>query len=95
METVTPVRHVPPAEVSQMLARARMRRGWRLREAAARLGISAGYLSRLECGQRAPSVRMARRLAEGLRLTDAERAELYAVAVTDEDRGRGPLPVSA
>jgi transcriptional regulator with XRE-family HTH domain len=78
-------RRTMPTEVGQMLGRARMRAGLRGTEAARLLDISRQYLVRLESGQRAPSTDMADRLAVVLGLTEAERAELMAVAVVKPD----------
>ncbi|MBC3843492.1 helix-turn-helix domain-containing protein [Streptacidiphilus sp. 4-A2] len=60
----------PPA------AAARFRSGLRGREAAWLPGLSPGYLVRLESGQRVPSVTVARRLAEVLKLTEDKTAVL-------------------
>ncbi len=76
-------RRTMPVEVGVMLAEARMRPGWRRKEAARILGIAPTYLFNLEAGLRCPSVTVARHLAEGLRLTDAEHAVLLAAAVDD------------
>lgn len=73
-----------------MLSAARLRRGLRLREAARALGISASYLAHLEASRRCPSRTIASILADGLGLTDAERAQLDAAAVDggrDHQRG--------
>lgn len=75
------------AEVGAMLAAARMRCGWRGRECARLVGIDAGYLVRLESGQRVPSRVIAEKLAEVLHLDDVEREQLFAVAVDDAGRG--------
>jgi transcriptional regulator with XRE-family HTH domain len=77
------VRRTPPPEVGLRLAAARQRAGLAGREAARRLGTSSGYLADLERGRRCPSVGMARRLADVLALTEAERADLFACAVDD------------
>jgi transcriptional regulator with XRE-family HTH domain len=78
-------RHVPPAELGPMLGTARMRAGYRLREAARVLGLSPSYLVCLEASTRCPSRTVARILADGLALDDDERALLFAAAV---DGGR-------
>jgi len=80
-------RRTMPAEVGQMLGRARMRAGWRGRECARLAGIDQSYLVRLESGQRAPSRVIAEGLAELLHLDDNERAMLLAAAVDDAGRG--------
>ena len=66
-----------------MLADARLRCGWRRKEAARILGVSPSYLFNLEAGRRCPSVTVARRLADGLALSESERALLLAAAVDD------------
>lgn len=48
--------------------------------------ISAGYLCRIETGQRCPSTAVARRLAEMLPMTESERAELFAAALPNVGR---------
>lgn len=80
------VRRIPPAELGPMLGTARLRAGYRLREAARLIGVSHVYLLRLETGQRCPSVTVARCLAEEFALTEDERELLFAAAVTDAGR---------
>lgn len=77
------IRRQPPPGLGGMLAAARMRRGWRRREAARILGLAPSYLFNLEAGLRCPSVTVARRLAEGLGLDGPERAQLFGCAVSD------------
>ena len=72
-----------PAEVGRMLAEARMRCGWRRKEAARILGIAPTYLFNLEAGLRCPSATVARHLADRLALTDSESTVLLAAAVDD------------
>ncbi|MCU1616872.1 MAG: family transcriptional regulator [Frankiales bacterium] len=80
------MRRTPPAGLGPMLGAARMRAGYRLREAARRAGINHAYLLHLETGQRVPSMAVATSLAEMLDLDEAERAQLFAAAVDDAGR---------
>src|ERR1700754_830985 len=52
------------AEVGPRLRRLRVRRGWPVRARAAKPGISKSTLSRLESGQRKPSLELLLPLAE-------------------------------
>lgn len=82
MEQDTPTvreRRMPPSTLGPMINRARMRKGWRRREAERKLGIASGYLARIEMGARCPRPGMAEHLANGLDLTDEERTELAAM----------------
>ena len=79
-------RRTMPAEVGQMLGRARMRAGFRLREAERLLNMKHPYLLRLESGERVPSKTVAERLALLLGLDEDERATLLAAAVDDAGR---------
>lgn len=56
-----------------------MRKGWRCREAERRLDMAVGYLARIEIGLRCPKPATAEHLANGLDMTEAERAELAAM----------------
>ena len=76
-------RRIPPPGLGEMLSQARMRAGWRRREAARILGVSPTYLFNLEAGLRAPSRTMAQILVDGLYLGDEERALLLDAAVAD------------
>ncbi|WP_034090157.1 helix-turn-helix domain-containing protein [Streptacidiphilus albus] len=76
-------RRTMPAEIGVMLAAARIRCGWRRKEAARILGIAPTFLFNLEAGLRCPSVTSARQLAAGLALSEAERTALLAAAVDD------------
>jgi hypothetical protein len=87
MDTTIRERRIPPAQLGVMLGNARLRRGYRLREAARIGGISAAHLCLLETGQRTPSRTMADVLVELLDLTDDEQEQLYAAAVDDAGRG--------
>lgn len=78
---------ISPAGLGTMLNTARLRRGWRLREAARLLGLPASYLLDVEAGLSRPSRAVAELLADGLQLDDAERAHLLACNDA-EDLGR-------
>ena len=69
-----------PPDVGWSLAQARRRLGLSQRAAADRAGISRPFLTRLEAGQRAPSVAVATRLAFVLRLSDRDRGVLLGHA---------------
>lgn len=79
-------RHLPPPGFGAVLAAARHRRGWSQRTAAARIGVSNGYLAMLETDRRAPSRTVAEALIETLDLSgdDADIVDDAAV----EDAGR-------
>jgi transcriptional regulator with XRE-family HTH domain len=79
-------RRTPPAELGQMLRRARARRGLGQTEAGRLAGLSKGYLCHLENGTRTPSMAVAEVLADVLRLTLTECQQLYGTAVTDAGR---------
>lgn len=70
-----------PEPVASMLARARRRHHWSYRQAAEKVGATAGYLCHLEHGQRSPSTVMAEVLIVGLKLKPADAARLRAVAL--------------
>lgn len=65
-----------------MLAAARKRCGWSIRQAAARVGVAGGMIGMLETATRAPSRVVADRLVAAYRLADAEAAQLLAEAVS-------------
>ncbi|MEU4492968.1 helix-turn-helix transcriptional regulator [Streptomyces sp. NPDC023998] len=69
---------IPAVGLGPMLNAARLRRGWRLREAARPLGLSASYLLDVEAGPCRPSRAVADLLADGLQLNDPARAHLFA-----------------
>ncbi|RAG86359.1 XRE family transcriptional regulator [Streptacidiphilus pinicola] len=87
-------RRTAPSGLGEMLNRARLRTGWRRREAARILGIAPSYLFDLEVGLRSPSVTVAQSLADGLALTDPERAALLAAAVADAGPNRPIRPAA-
>ncbi|OEJ29795.1 hypothetical protein AR457_29905 [Streptomyces agglomeratus] len=69
-----------------MPRQARERAGLGLREAARKAGLSGGYVTHLEAGDRSLSLTLAKRIAEALELGEDEQAMLYGVAVTDAGR---------
>ncbi|WP_042427552.1 helix-turn-helix domain-containing protein [Streptacidiphilus anmyonensis] len=77
------IRRTPPAGLGPLLNRARLRAGYRLREAERLLAVSHPYLLRLESGERVPSRAVASRIAALFVLDDDERAKLFAAAVDD------------
>jgi transcriptional regulator with XRE-family HTH domain len=72
--TITP-------ELAAMLAAARRRRGWPLREAARNVGVSVGTIGHLEKGRRAPSTVVAEAIIRAYDLSPADAAMLLAEAV--------------
>ncbi|MER7309937.1 helix-turn-helix transcriptional regulator [Streptomyces griseoluteus] len=79
-----------------MLRRARTRRGLGQGETGRLVGLSQGYISNLERGQRTPSLTVAEALADVLGLSLRECQQLYAAAVTDAGRySRQRLPQAA
>jgi hypothetical protein len=85
-------RHLLPADLAAELRAARLRVG-SLRRCAARAGIAAGYLSRLERGERAPSVSVARDLCDALKLEHNLAERLLAAAVPYVGRDWTPPPI--
>lgn len=81
-------RRTLPRDVGDALRRARVARGWSVREAERRLGVSHPYLLRLERGERCPSLMVAVRLAIVLDLKDAVAERLYELAVSRGPDGR-------
>ncbi|MFF3092126.1 helix-turn-helix domain-containing protein [Streptomyces cyaneofuscatus] len=77
------IRRTPPADLGPMLAAARERTGYTRRRVSIAAGLGRNYFGLIEGGHRTPSRVTAERLAEVLQLTDQERAQLYAAAVTD------------
>lgn len=61
---------------TRRLIELRIRRGLSQRSLARRLGISSGYMSQLETGQRNPSPRMAKNICE---LLNVEFDELFDI----------------
>ncbi|MEV5611504.1 helix-turn-helix transcriptional regulator [Streptomyces sp. NPDC052225] len=80
------VRRTPPKALGPLLRDARQRAGLTQGQTSRDAGIPQPYLSRLEAGQRVPSMAVAERLADVLRLTLPECRTLYAAAVSDAGR---------
>lgn len=76
-------RHVLPADLAAELRVARLRLGLGLRQLERLICISRGYLSRLERGERCPSVVVAEALAVSLKLDSSVRARLLELARPD------------
>lgn len=66
-----------------MLAAARRRRRWSLREAARNIGVAHGMIAHLEHARRAPSATVARKIIRAYQLTEAEAEMLCAEAIDD------------
>jgi transcriptional regulator with XRE-family HTH domain len=79
-------RRVITPDVAAMLAAARRGRGWSLREAARRAGVSPGTIVHLEAARRAPSIIVAEDIIEAYGLPPADAARLRSAAVTDAGR---------
>lgn len=73
-----------------MLAAARRDRGWSLREAARRAGVTPGTVVHLEKGRRAPSIAVAEDIIAAYRLPYADAERLRSAAVTDAGRSSPP-----
>lgn len=86
MDAVVRYRRTPPADMGPMLRAARERADLTVTEAARLAGIGQPHLSLLEAGRRVPSASVAQRLADVLRLDDADRARLLSAAVGDAGR---------
>lgn len=86
-------RHEPPDYLPGLLVAGRRRTGRNQTAAARAAGVSRSYLSRLERGQRCPSIVVADALARSLHLTDAERSAVCAAGV--EGVGRDWCPSDA
>jgi DNA-binding XRE family transcriptional regulator len=69
------------AGLSAVLAAARRRRGWSVREAARNIGVAAGTVVHLEKGRRAPSTVVAESIIRAYQLDSGEAAMLLAEAV--------------
>jgi transcriptional regulator with XRE-family HTH domain len=80
-----PRRAVPP-DVAAMLAEARRNRGWSIREAARRAGVTPGTIVHLEAARRAPSIIVAEDIIEAYGLPPRDAARLRNAAVTDAGR---------
>lgn len=77
-----------PRDLGTAIRAARQRAGWSLRDLGSALGLSAGFLSRLERGLRAPSSTVAADLTDVLDLDDATAARLRWHAVDDAGYAR-------
>lgn len=86
-----PDRHTLPGPIAASLASGRARQQLSIRQAAALIGISHGYLYYLERGLRAPSVSVARSVARVLLRGQPEAAQaLLAAAVPGAGRDWKP-----
>jgi len=74
-------RHLLPPDLAADLRHAREARGLSLRATARAIGIDAGYLSRLERGQRAPRMAVAVKWARALGVDGEVEERLMAEAV--------------
>ena len=81
-----PRRTIPPA-VAEMLADARRKHRWSIREAARRVNVAPGTIVHLEKARRAPSVIVAEDMIYGYRLGPAEARH----AACRSGHGRGPV----
>lgn len=88
------IRRTPPPELGGLIRTARMRAGLRGREGARLAGVSPGFLCDLEVGRSCPSTTVAHALADAFAMTDGERAQIVAAAVSDAGRDH-PLRRSA
>jgi transcriptional regulator with XRE-family HTH domain len=82
-EPIVRQRRTPPAGLGPVLRAARDHAGLSQSQLARRVGLTPGYLAKLENGTRCPSVTVAGRLAVVLALGDDERGQLLAAAVDD------------
>lgn len=87
-------RRTPPPWMGELIRTARMRARLRGSEGARLAGVSPSYLCDLEVGRACPSATVARALATAFAMTEAEREQLLAAAVTDAGRDY-PLSRSA
>jgi transcriptional regulator with XRE-family HTH domain len=74
-------RRTVTADLAEVLAAARRRLGWTLREAAQNVGVSTGTIEHLEKARRAPSIVVARNIARAYQLSPGEADMLFAEAV--------------
>jgi transcriptional regulator with XRE-family HTH domain len=86
-------RHTITPELAAVLADARLRRGWSLREAARNVGVAAGTIAHLEHARRAPSVVVARNIARAYQLSPSEADMLFAQAI--ENAGKDSVYANA
>lgn len=81
MHTEETTRRTVTPELAAVLADARRRQGWSLREAARNVGVAPGTIVHLEKARRAPSAVVARNIIRAYHLTEAEAGMLCAEAV--------------
>jgi transcriptional regulator with XRE-family HTH domain len=86
MQTTVRERRTPPAGLGEALRQARETAGLSQGAVAAAVGVRPDYVSKLERGERCPSVRVATSLASVLELGAAGTALLSAAAVDDAGR---------
>lgn len=79
-------------KLGDRLRQVRQMRGWTLREAAKKAGISPAYLQKLERDQvRSPSPNVLYGLAEQLKVPYSELMKLAGYVVPRDGRGRKPM----
>ncbi|MFD7003945.1 helix-turn-helix transcriptional regulator [Streptomyces mirabilis] len=86
MQMVIRERRTPPAGLGSALRQARVEAGLSQGAVAAAVGVRPDYVSKLERGERCPSVRVAELLASALKLEAPGAALLSAAAVDDAGR---------
>lgn len=93
------VRHEPPSYLPELLRAGRHRIHLSQADAAADADICVAYLSKLENGHRCPSAVVARKLAEVLHLTNAEKSLVIEAGIPgvgyDYDYDSTPAPRGA
>jgi hypothetical protein len=83
-------RHTPPAWFGAWLLRFRRDLGWPLRVAERNIGVSAGYLCKMENGLRCPSTSVAHDIAHAYRMRGEDLDTLLSVAVSCAGRDYVP-----
>ena len=73
-------------DVADMLAMARRSRGWSLRQAARRVGVTPSMIVHLEKARRAPSALVAEDIIDAYQLPDDSAELLMSAAVPDAGR---------
>ncbi|MGC9536510.1 helix-turn-helix domain-containing protein [Streptomyces sp. UG1] len=86
MQATVRERRTPPVGLGEALRQAREDAGLSQGAVAAAVGVRPDYVSKLERGERCPSVRVAESLAAVLELSAAGAALLSAAAVDDAGR---------
>lgn len=84
--TVVRERRVPPPGLGEALRKAREKAGLSQGAVAAAVEVGHDYVSKMERGERCPSVEVAQVLATVLDLSEAGAALLSAAAVNDAGR---------